>query len=103
MNNKGKGKAVGSLVCGIIAIVLSFSGFTAIPVLSLILGMTGLVLASLSKKDGYNGGMRRAGFILSLIGLIFGAIIIGIVICVIFIAAGVGAAGTLGGLIAFIR
>lgn len=69
----GKGAAIGSLVCGIIAVVFWFFGVSAI--VSVILGIVGLVLASNSKKAGFNGGLRTAGFILSLLGLIFGGII----------------------------
>lgn len=69
----GKGAATGSLVCGIIAIVLWIFGYSAI--LSVIVGIIGIVLASNAKKAGFEGGMRTAGFVLSLIGLIFGAII----------------------------
>lgn len=49
----GKGAATGSLVCGIIAVVCWFFGVSAIA--SVILGIVGLVLASNSKKAGFNG------------------------------------------------
>lgn len=74
MNGKvpGKGMAVASLVLGIIAIVLWWFSWSAIA--SIVLGVVGLVLAGQSKKAGFSGGMRTAGFVLSLIGLIGGAI-----------------------------
>ncbi len=81
----GKGAAVASLVLGIISVVLWFFGYSA--VVSVILGIIGLVLASNSKKAGYNGGLRTAGFVLSLIGLIGGAL---------FFIACVACVGTLG-------
>ena len=93
MNNQsvpGKGAAIGSMVCGIVSIVFWFFGVTAF--LSLILGIVGLVLANNSKKAGYNDGLRTAGFVLSLLGTIFGALIF--ISCV----ACLGAAGTLGAL-----
>ena len=68
----GKGAAVASMVLGIIAVVLWFFGYSAI--VSVILGIVGLVLAGNSKKAGFTGGIRTAGFVLSLIGLIGGAI-----------------------------
>ena len=68
----GKGTATASLVLGIIAVVCWFFGYGAL--LSVILGIIGLVLAGNSKKAGFDGGTRTAGFVLSLIGLIGGAI-----------------------------
>ncbi|HIT57025.1 MAG TPA: hypothetical protein IAA94_03600 [Candidatus Galloscillospira stercoripullorum] len=69
----GKGAATGSLVCGIISVVLWFFGYSAL--LSVILGIVGLVLASKAKKEGFVGGMQTAGFVLSIIGLIGGALV----------------------------
>ena len=57
---------------GIISVVLWFFGYSAI--ISIILSIIGLVLAGNSKKAGFEGGIRTAGFVLSLIGLIGGAI-----------------------------
>ena len=89
-NVPGKGAAIASLVCGIVSVVCWFFGVTSI--LSLILGIVGLVLANNSKKAGYNDGLRTAGFVLSLLGTIFGALIF--ISCV----ACLGAAGTLDAL-----
>ena len=87
MNENGKlpgqGAATGSLVCGIIAVVCWFFGVTTIG--SLILGIIGLILASKAKKEGFSGGTRTAGFILSLIGVIVGAIVF--IACVVVIGA----------------
>lgn len=73
-NNRipGKGAATASMVLGIISVVLWFFGMTSI--LSVILGIIGLILAGNAKKAGFVGGMQTAGFVLSLIGLIGGAI-----------------------------
>lgn len=87
-NVPGKGQATASLVLGIISVVLWFFGVTSIG--SVILGIIGLVSAGNSKKAGYNGGTRTAGFVLSLIGLIGGGIVF--ISCV----ACVGALGTAG-------
>lgn len=86
-NVPGKGAAVASLVLGIIAVVLWFFGYTSI--VSVILGIVGLVCAGNAKKAGFMGGLRTAGFVLSLIGLIGGGI--AFVAC----AGAIGAAGML--------
>ena len=87
-NVPGKGAAVASLVLGIIAVVLWFFGYTSI--VSVILGIVGLVCAGNAKKAGFMGGLRTAGFVLSLIGLIGGGI--AFVACVAC-AGAIGAAG----------
>ena len=91
MNENGKlpgqGAATGSLVCGIIAVVCWFLGYTTI--ISLILWIIGLVMASKAKREGYTGGTRTAGFVLSLIGVIVGAIVL--VACVALAGVLVGA------------
>ena len=91
-NNKlpGQGAAVASLVLGIISVVCWFFSWSVI--VSIVLGIIGLVLAGSSKKAGFTGGMRTAGFVLSLIGLIGGAVFF--VACIA--CAGIfGAAGLL--------
>lgn len=76
----GKGKATASLVLGIIGVVLWFTGYGAI--ISLVLGIIGIVFASQSKKEGFTGGLRTAGFVLSLISLIVGALVFACVACI---------------------
>ena len=66
-NPPGKSNATASLVLGIIAVVFWFFGYSSI--LSVILGIVGLIQAS---KD--LDAIRTAGFVLSLIGLIGGAL-----------------------------
>ncbi len=61
-------------------------------ILSVIFGIIGLVLAGNAKKAGYTEGMRTAGFVLSLIGLIGGAL--AFVACVACVGV-LGAAGAL--------
>ena len=84
----GKNKAIASLVLGIISVVLWFFGYSSI--LSVVLGILGVVMASKSKEEGYDENIRTAGFILSVIGIIGGAIFF--VACV----ACVGMAGIAG-------
>ncbi|MBR3642427.1 MAG: hypothetical protein IKN57_02855 [Parasporobacterium sp.] len=86
----GYNKAIASLILGVIGVILWFFGFSTI--ISMILGIIGLVLASSSKKEGYEGGIRTAGFILSLIAIIGG--VIAFIACV----ACVGSIACLGGL-----
>ena len=90
-NIPGKGAATASLVLGIISVVLWFFGYSAL--VSVILGIVGLILAGNAKKAGFNGGIRTAGFVLSLIGLIGGAIFF--VACVSCVGA-IGAADATG-------
>ena len=75
-NTPGKVAAIASLVCGIVALVLLWFGYSSL--LSVILGIVGLVLAGNAKKAGFNSGIRTAGYVLSLIGLIAG--------CLVFVA-----------------
>lgn len=90
-NIPGKGAATASLVLGIVAVACWFFGWGAI--ISIACGIVGIVLASSSKKAGFTGGIRTAGFVLSLIGLIGGGVVL--VACVA--CAGVlGAAGLFG-------
>lgn len=84
----GKNKAIASFVLGIISVVLWFFGYSSI--LSVVLGIIGVVMASKSKEEGYDENIRTAGFILSVIGIIGGAIFF--VACV----ACVGLAGIAG-------
>ncbi len=82
----GQGAATASLVLGIIAVVCWFFQYSSL--LSILFGIIGLVLASKSKKAGFNGGTRTAGFVLSLVGLIGGALVfIACVACVGSLAA----------------
>ena len=87
-NVPGKNAATTSLVLGIVSVVFWFFGWGVI--VSIVCGIIGLVFSSKAKKRGFVGGIRTAGFICSLIGLIGGAIVF--VACV----ACVGALGTAG-------
>ena len=67
-----QGSVLPALVLGIIAVVFWFFGYSSI--LSVILGIVGLIQASKAKELGYLDAIRTAGFVLSLIGLIGGAL-----------------------------
>lgn len=70
----GKGAGVASLVLGILSIVGIFTGVGSI--LSLVFGIIGICLAGKARKIGFDAGVRTAGFVTSLIGLIISAIIV---------------------------
>lgn len=78
----GKSAATASMVLGIISVVLWFFGYSSIA--SVILGIIGLVLASKAKSEGYESGIRTAGFVLSLIGVIGGVIVF--IACIVLVS-----------------
>ena len=90
-NIPGKGAATASMVLGIIAVALWFFGYSAL--VSVILGIVGLILSGNAKKAGFTGGMQTAGFVLSLIGLVGGAIFF---VACIACAGVIGSAGASG-------
>lgn len=83
----GKTSATVSLVLGIISVVFAF----VVPLVGVICAIVGLVFASKAKKEGFIGGMRTAGFVLSIIGLVL-AIIMWIVTAVVIGAVGLALA-----------
>lgn len=87
-NEPGKGAAIASLVLGIISIVFWFFGAGAI--VGIVTGIIGLICSANAGKAGYEGGLRKGGFVCSLIGLIGSGI--ALIACV----ACVGAIGTAG-------
>jgi hypothetical protein len=65
------GRATAALILGIVGIAIG----VFIPIVGLILGIVGTVLGAVSKRDiaarGYvNGGMARAGFIVSIVAIV---------------------------------
>jgi len=87
-NKSENGKSIASLVCGCIAIFLST--IFPVPMVGLILGVVGIVMAVLAKKEGAKSGVQTAGFIVSIIGTVFGAFIVGAIALAIalFMVAG---------------
>ena len=90
MQEAGKGKAIASLVLGIIAVVFWFFG--ALSLISVVCGIIGIILSASAKKSGYTGGLATGGLVLSIIGLVGGAI--SFIACV----ACVGTLGAMGAL-----
>ena len=96
-NPPGKGAATGSLVCGIISLAIAvFLGWTVFACIAgLILGIVGAVLAVNSKKQGFTGGSRTAGLVMSIIGTVLNGIVFGVCLAC---SVCVGVAGGLGSL-----
>lgn len=86
-NKTSSGKAVASLVLGILSLICAFFGYSAI--VGLILGIIGVSLGAKARKESQTG-MATGGFVCSILGLIFCAL--GLVCAV----ACVGALGALG-------
>ena len=74
----GKGKAIASLVLGIISICFSY-----VPILGLACGIIGLVMAAGARKEGFDGGLRKGGLVCSIIGTVFSAIYTLIILLVV--------------------
>lgn len=72
----GESNATASLVLGIIGAVFGFTGL-----IPFVLGIIGIVQSNKAKKLGCNNSSATAGFILSLISVIFG----GIAVVIIFL------------------
>ena len=70
-----KGKATASLVLGIISLVLwAFFSSLVFSIIMLVLAIIGLVLAVQAKKAGNTSGVRKGGFVVSIIGVVLGAL-----------------------------
>ena len=70
-----KGKATASLVLGIISLVIwAFVGGLTFSIIMLVLAIIGLVLAVQAKKAGNTSGVRKGGFVVSIIGVVLGAL-----------------------------
>lgn len=69
----GKGAAIASLILGIVSIVTCWAWYFSI--ISVICGIIGLICTANSKRFGYIGGLRTAGIITCIIGLIFGGFV----------------------------
>ena len=78
---EGKNLATGSLVCGILSLVLMFFGYGAL--IGLILAIVAIVLSINAKKKGFDGGTQKAGLVLGIIGAVLcGLSFLACVICI---------------------
>ena len=75
----GNGPATGSMVVGIISLVMVFFPFANI--LSVILGIIGIALAMQARNRGYIGGKATAGLVMSIIGLVLGGLFFAVCMC----------------------
>ena len=91
-NNTSSGKAVASLVLGILSLICAFFGYSAI--VGLIFGIVGVSLGAKARKEAQTG-LATGGFVCSIIGLIFCAL--GLV-CAIACVGALGALGATGAL-----
>lgn len=86
MEQNSNGKAIASLVLGILACVCVFFGYGAL--LGIVLGIVGLILGISAKKENPSG-MATAGIVLSIISIAFCAIVfVACVACVGCFTAG---------------
>ncbi|MCL2396557.1 MAG: DUF4190 domain-containing protein [Defluviitaleaceae bacterium] len=81
--NPGQGKAIASMVCGICGIVFSY-----LPFFGLGAAIAGLILASMAHKEGNRSGIRTAGLVCSIIGVVFGGFftisVLSVIACIPF-------------------
>ena len=91
-NAPAHGKAIASLICGIVGFIFCFFGYSAI--VSVILGIVGIVLSGKAKKEGNDEAIRKVGFIISIITVIAG--IIGIIVAAFVVGAVVSGLGAIG-------
>ena len=89
-NKTSSGKAVASLVLGILSLVCAFFGYSTI--IGLIMGIIGVALGAKARKESQTG-LATGGFVCSILGLVFCGI--GLV-CAIACVGALGAAGAAG-------
>ncbi len=88
-----KTKAIISLVCGIVSIVLPWFGWGCL--LSLAAGIVAVILAVQTRKfNDENKGMATAGLITGIIGIVLSGIMLVCVVCAVCIVASSEAALT---------
>lgn len=72
----GKGAATASLVLGIISLIgLLVSWIPFISLIPIGCGIAGIICSASAKKAGFEGGIRTAGLVMSIIGLILAGIV----------------------------
>lgn len=77
----GKGMAIAALVCGLVGLLCTGG----------MLNILALIFGIIAKKQGSKSGMATAGIVLGAIGIAFA-----VIVAVIGIIAGIGAAATIG-------
>lgn len=83
VTQEGIGLSISSMICGILSVLTML-----VPVMGLLLGITGIVLAIVAKKQtGRMSGMAITGLICGIVGLAFNVLIYGISIAIAIIAS----------------
>lgn len=82
-NAPAHGKAIASLICSIAGFIFCFFGYSSI--VSIILGIVGIVLSNKAKKEGNDEAIRKIGFVISIITIIAG--IIGMIVAIFVVGA----------------
>lgn len=59
---------IASLVCGILSLLFALVGGAGLKFVGILLGIAGIVLGVLGKKDEKQKGIATAGFVISIIG-----------------------------------
>lgn len=84
-----KGKAIASLICGIVSVVLAWFGYGAIA--GLAAGIVAIVLGvGVRKLNDENKNFATAGFITGIIGVVLSGILLVCVICAVGTLASAG-------------
>lgn len=77
--SNAKTKSTIAFIFGIIGTVFGFMGII-FAIIGIVLGIIGLVLSKSCKKDNYESGILTAGYILSIVAIILGAIMVVIIL-----------------------
>lgn len=87
---QSNGKAVASLVLGIVSLVCIFFGYGAL--LGIVLGVVGIILGVMARKEAPSG-MATAGLVLSIIAIVL--CVITFLACIICAGIGLSALGAM--------
>lgn len=82
----GRNMAIACMVLGIAGLVFTLLINT---LLGVIMGIVGLVLAGKARRLGFVGGMRTAGFVMSLISVILGGVLLVLALAAVIVAVGI--------------
>ena len=85
VENQSNGKAVAALVLGIVSLVFDF----IIPIIGLIAGIVGIILAVMAKKIPAKKGMATGGLVCSIIGVCLGGIMFLCTLCAVAAIGGI--------------
>lgn len=94
MQNNTKGKAIASLVCGIVGLILAWFGYSAIA--SIILGIVAVVLGvQVRKFNDASKNLATGGLVTGVISIILGGICTVCVVCTVCTAGSLVALGSM--------